>query len=234
MQHDLQLLEKKIVAMGDVKVVTIDPVASYLGKVDSHKNNEVRSVLEPLSEMADRHGTAILSVTHLAKAGANAGRKALDRIIGSVAFTGAPRAVFVVINDPEQEGRKLFLPVKNNLAQAPQGLAYTVAQACFGEKAIETSCVRWASEPVNISADEAMAADSAASGNRSAKEEAIDFVEQALADGPRPAAEIMRMARDHGLTSKALRSAREALRIKPTRDGFGLGSKSMWSLPIAA
>jgi RecA-family ATPase len=232
LQRDLPLLESKIKKFGNVAVVTIDPVSSYLGKVDSHKNSEVRSVLEPLSEMADRHRVAMLSVTHFAKAAAKP-LKALDRFIGSIAFTGAPRFAFAVIDDSEHEGRKLFLHAKNNLAQAPQGLAYSIRQADVAGS-IDTSCIRWESEPVNITANEAMAADSAASGNRSGKEEAIEFLEQALADGPKPAAEVMRMTRDQGLTSKEVRSARETLGIKPMRNGFGPGSKSMWSLPIAA
>ena len=232
MQHDLPLLERKIAKFGDVAIVTIDPVSSYLGKVDSHKNSEVRSVLEPLSEMADRHGTAILSVTHLAKTGASAGRKALDRIIGSVAFTGAPRAVFVVVDDPEHEGRKLFLPVKNNLGPAPQGLAYTLAQVQIADErgVIETSSVRWASEPVNITANEAMAADATDPGSRTAKAEAMEFLEQVLANGPQPVSDINRMAKDHGLTDKAVRSARQTLGVKIDREGFGQGLEKRYHL----
>ena len=62
----------------------------------------------------------MLSVTHFSKAGANNTTKALHRFIGSIAFTGAPRAAaFAVIEDAEQEGRRLFLHAKNNLARAP-------------------------------------------------------------------------------------------------------------------
>src|SRR5262245_55421417 len=39
------------------------------------------------------------------------------------------------------------------------------------------------------------------------------------------------MAREHGLTTKVVRSAREALGVRIERDGFGPGSKSLWSLP---
>ena len=41
------------------------------------------------------------------------------------------------------------------------------------------------------------------------------------------------MAREHGLTDKAIRSAREALGVKINRNGFGPGSQSLWSLPGA-
>ena len=54
LQHDLDLLEQEIADFGDVVLVVVDPVSSYLGKTDSHKNSEVRGVLEPLSEMAER------------------------------------------------------------------------------------------------------------------------------------------------------------------------------------
>ena len=69
LQHDLDLIEKEIARIGNVVLVIVDPVSSYLGKTDSHKNSEVRGVLEPLSEMAERMGIAILTVTHFSKAG---------------------------------------------------------------------------------------------------------------------------------------------------------------------
>ena len=230
LQHDLDLLEKKIAEIGSVILVVVDPVSSYMGKTDSHKNSEVRGVLEPLGEMAERTRVAILSVTHFSKAGANNTTKALHRFIGSIAFTGAPRTAFAVIEDGEQEGRRLFLHAKNNLASPPQGLAFRLEQALVGD-GIVASRIVWEAEPVAITADEALAADAAGTETRTAKAEAITFLEAALADGSRPAAEVERAARDHGLASKAIRSARKALGVKIERDGFGSGSKSMWSLP---
>jgi putative DNA primase/helicase len=56
------------------------------------------------------------------------------------------------------------------------------------------------------------------------------FLQEALTGGPMPATAAKRMAREHGLTDKAIRSAREALGVKIDRDGFGPGSKSLWSL----
>jgi hypothetical protein len=61
----------------------------------------------------------------------------------------------------------------------------------------------------------------------------MGFLQATLADGPVSAADIDRMSVDHGFTKKVVRSAREALQVKVDRDGFGPGSKSMWSLPRA-
>ena len=69
LQADLDLLERKIDEVGDVTLVIIDPISSYMGdKIDSHKNSEVRSVLEPISEMAGRKRITFLPVTHFSKA----------------------------------------------------------------------------------------------------------------------------------------------------------------------
>lgn len=233
LQNDLDLLERKIAEIGDVALVVIDPVSSYLGKTDSHKNSEVRGVLEPLSDMAERTRVAILSVTHFSKAGSNNTTKALHRFIGSIAFTGAPRVALAVIEDAEHEGRRLFLHAKNNLAPAPQGLAFHLEQRIAGD-GIVASRVLWDAKPVEITANEALAADAIGPETRTAKAEAMEFLRAALADEPVPAAEVNRMARDHGLTAKAIRSAREALSVKIERDGFGPGSKSLWSLPKGA
>lgn len=230
LQSDLGLLEQKIRQIGDVLLVVIDPISAYLGKTDSHKNSEVRGVLAPLSEMAERTRVAVLSVTHFSKAGSNTTTKALHRFIGSIAFTGAPRVAFVVIEDAEYEGRRLFLPAKTNLGSPPQGLAFKVEQ-CLVEDDILTCRIVWAAEPAAISANEALAADAAGVQSRTAKEEAMKFLEATLVDGPMGAAEINRMAREHGLSLKIIRSAREALGVEIQREGFGPGSKSLWSLP---
>ena len=71
----------------------------------------------------------------------------------------------------------------------------------------------------------------AAGGRRTAKADAMEFLQAALTGDPVPATEVSRMAHEHGLTAKAIRSAREALGVKIERNGFGPGSKSLWSLP---
>jgi hypothetical protein len=66
---------------------------------------------------------------------------------------------------------------------------------------------------------------------RTAKASAVAFLQAALAGDPVPATEVGRMAREHGLTPKAIRMGREALGVEIERNGFGPGSRSLWSLP---
>jgi hypothetical protein len=74
-------------------------------------------------------------------------------------------------------------------------------------------------------------AETAGTGTRTAKAGAIEFLQAALTSDPVPATKVSRMAHEHGLTTKAIRSAREALGVKVERNGFGPGSRSLWSLP---
>ena len=82
---DLLRLEEAIQQIGGVRLVIIDPISAYLGKVDSYKNADVRSVLAPLAKMADSHRFAVVLIDHLNK---NNSGPAIYRSQGSIAFPG--------------------------------------------------------------------------------------------------------------------------------------------------
>jgi putative DNA primase/helicase len=240
LQGDLDLLDAKIREVGDCVMVGIDPVSSYIGsKTDSHKNSEVRQVLEPLSLMAERLRAAVISVTHFSKGGSGASTKAIHRFIGSIAFIGAPRAAFAVIEDSEDNELRLFLQAKNNIAPHQQGLAYRLKQHIVAD-GIVASSVAWESEPVTMTANQALAADGARTDqNSTAKDDAIVFLRDALTYGPVAVSDLEAQARAAGYLGdrqriaqcKPFRSARDALNIEPRREGFGPGSRVLWSLP---
>ena len=74
-------------------------------------------------------------------------------------------------------------------------------------------------------------AETAGAETRTAKADAMEFLRAALVGDPVPATELSRVAHERGLTPKAIRSAREALGVEIERNGFGPGSRSLWSLP---
>jgi putative DNA primase/helicase len=226
LQADLALLETEIRRIGDVALVIIDPISSYMGKIDSHKNSEVRGALEPASEMADRMKVAILSITHFSKTGSGNTNKALHRFIGSIAFIGAPRAAFAVIEDSENEGRILLLHAKNNMAAKPQGLAYRLLQTIVGDD-IVASYVHWEDTPVAISANEALAA--AENTGQGGREKAEEFLRERLSGGPVLQKEVKKDAEGAGLAWATVRRAKDQLGIKPEKDGMDGGW--FWGLP---
>jgi putative DNA primase/helicase len=64
-------------------------------------------------------------VSHLNKGG---GGDAMGRVTGSMAFIAAARAVFLVCKDPDDDKRRLFLPIKNNLGVDSPGLAFCIVE----------------------------------------------------------------------------------------------------------
>jgi len=228
LQSDLERLEAEIKSRDKVRLVIIDPVSSYLGKgVDSHKNADVRSVLEPIGDMAARTRTAVLCNNHFSKGGGSAN----NRMIGSVAFINYCRAGFIVTPDAEDETRLLLMPSKMNIAPIKHGLAYRIESVLLDGQSEEilTSRICWETEPVQISADEALAAHEGDTEARSLKAEAIDFLRDALQHGPRHCNQVKSDATAAGITPKPLRNARKALNVVLSKAGMDGGW--VWELP---
>lgn len=229
LQADLEQLEAEIRKRDNIRLIIIDPVSSYLGSVDSHKNSDVRAVLEPLGEMAARMRVAIICNNHFSKGGGSAN----SRVIGSVAFVNQARAAFIVTPDEEDETRMLLIPSKMNIAPIKHGLAYRI-EGCmisFESEEIGTSRIMYETTPITITADQALAALDGNSENRSEKSEAIDFLADALKAGPVSAKDMKREAAEAGISAKSLRNAREALGVKPEKTGFGGEGGWVWNLP---
>ena len=145
LQADLERLEAEIRTRDNIRLIIIDPVSSYLGNVDSHKNADVRAVLEPLGEMAARMRVAIICNNHFSKGAGNAN----SRVIGSVAFVNQARAAFIVTPDEEDRTRMLLIPSKMNIAPIRQGLAYRI-EGClihFEGSEIATSRIMFDTTP---------------------------------------------------------------------------------------
>jgi RecA-family ATPase len=234
LKSDIAALEKMILDWGNVSLVAIDTVNSYLGKTDSHKNAEVRAVLDPLSKMAERMHVAVLSVNHLSKGNANSSTKALHRFLGSIGFVGSPRVAFATFEDTNDPTRYLFLHAKNNLAPPPEGLAYRLEQTIVGEsdKGIVASRIKWEPDHVSITANEALAADLASGTERQAsREEAEDFLKTLLGNRSKPTKDVKSEAEAAGLSWATIRRAKDRLGIKAKREGYGTDGQWVWVSP---
>lgn len=146
----LKVLTKAVEQTGpNVRLIVIDPPASYLGDKDEHKNAEVRSLLTPIKEWLTDRLIAFLFICHLNK---GSGQKvdAMMRVMGSVAWVNAVRAAHLFTKDPEDDDRTLFVPMKNNLGPKKNGLAYRLFDLPGGMARVE-----WLGE-VDTTADQAM------------------------------------------------------------------------------
>jgi hypothetical protein len=168
----------------DASLMLLDPLMSRLsGKLDSHRDGEVRQALEPLTGVAERADVAILGLMHLNKAG---GADPLNAVMGSRAFGAVARTVSLVVPDPDdpEDRRRLFGTPKNNLASTDQPLlAFTIGGATVeGDDGTEvpTSRIVWG-DAVEGSVRDAMARAGADPEDRSAVDEAGDWLADWLA-----------------------------------------------------
>ncbi|GAB6186681.1 AAA family ATPase [Thermopirellula anaerolimosa] len=205
---DLAVIEKALDDVPDCRLLIIDPVGDFLGlRVDSHRDNEVRSVLAPLGEMARRRKVAVLVVVHRRKSTGDGG--ADEAVMGSRGFTGIARSVWHVSRDADDKQRRLFLAGKQNLSEESPGLAFRIVG--------EPPRVEWDREPVNMTADEALERERQASRpgpEADAQEDAKAFLLAALSGGPRLAKDVTReWTEAHCGSDKTLQRAKNAVGI---------------------
>jgi hypothetical protein len=223
---DVAALEEAMKALPDLRLVVIDPIGSYMGGgVDAHRDSEVRSVLAPVAQLAERYGVAVLIVAHRRKGSAGT---ADETVLGSRAFTGIARAVWHLTRDTEDKRRRLLLPGKMNLGPEGTGLAFAIA----GEP---VATVQWERGDVNTTADEALAAERAQDGPGRPPEKrdaATDWLQRELAGGiARPVKELKKSAEEAGLGWRTVqRVASPIVDI----ESLGFGAGSAWKLRPAA
>jgi len=211
----VDLLREAIVEK-DAALVIVDPLNAFLGGIDSYKAAEVRGVLSPLAHVAAATHAAVLAVHHLNKGTSS---NALYRASGSLDFVAAARIVHGVAADPEVEGRRVFVPVKCNIAAMPEGLGFGI-----GEEGVVFDEL-----PVTLDAAAAFTTRSVDHEERSEREMAKDFLRDELADGPVPVATLLRTASGYDISKSTLRRAAGDLHVRKAKQGYQ--GAWLWSLP---
>ncbi|HTU18767.1 MAG TPA: AAA family ATPase [Gemmataceae bacterium] len=206
------------------RLLVIDPIVSFLGvHIQSGNDASVRRALAPLAQLADRHGTAVLLVRHLNK---SPGRSPIYRGGGSIGFLAACRSGWLIARDPEQPSHCALAQVKNNLAPPQPSLAYQVESA--KSKVLSLS---WLG-PTDWTAAQLLAGVPRNPPQRlTPREQARDFLEGFLRDGPRTSRQIWHAALPLGLTERTLERAKQELSIRSVRVYADGDRISYWLLP---
>lgn len=129
MQDDIQavaaLLAQGIENGAPYAAIVIDPITSYLSgrkqrEIKLNDAGQLRAVLEPWLDVAQRYKIAIICITHLAK---DTNRQMLHRVLGSGAFTHTCRSLIAVVDrkTDERPWAKAMAQVKMNLPDHPGG-----------------------------------------------------------------------------------------------------------------
>lgn len=216
---DLPVIEEALERVRPALFI-VDPIQAYLGAgVDMHRANEVRPVLAGLAALADRYRCAVLCIRHLGKSPQD---RAVYRGLGSIDFAAAARSILLVGQDPQDEGKRVLAQVKNSLA--PLGTSLR-----FG---FHDGRLLWCGAS-QVTA-EALLAPPRSDEEKSALEEACEFLSEALSRGPRPADEVLKEARKLGISEITLRRAKACVGVKVYRRGEpGKRSRGTWWWDLA-
>ena len=209
----------------EARLVIFDPFNAYIdAETNAYRDTDVRRLLAPLARIAHVTQAAFLFIRHRNKA---IGTPALYRGGGSIGIIGAARSGLVAGRDPSSppgESRGALASAKNNLSAQVPSLGYQIVADAEG-----LPVVRWLGES-SLTA-EALLAHPSREGQQDASklEQARRWLEQTLAQGPRPEEELRLEAEDEGFSYATLRRAKKMLGATSRPEGFQ--GRQLWLLP---
>ena len=218
---DIHRLEDILEKENDCRLILIDPLSDYIGHVDTHKYSDVRWALAPINALARKYHVAIVGIMHCNK---NTSLQVLYRIMGSMGFPSVARAIWLIAKDREDEEnkRRYFSPLKNNLAPEQKTLAFHL------ENLGKVGKVIFESEPVpdDFDIEEALVPVERISETKRAKK----FLLEALKYSALPVKEIKSAAKDEAISWGTLRRAKgKMFGVKVFKES-GVGGKWFWEL----
>lgn len=205
---DVERIEGYCAEIGDVRLITIDPLAAFLpSRVDSWKSQHVRRALEPLRRLAQGRGVAVLLVQHLNRGDSS---DAVARIADSQGIPALARSVLIwgaSPSDPDgdQGVCKVLTVAKGNLARGTHSAEFRIEEVDIGDGIRAPRLVYTGESDVRA---EDVTADQEA---RTQTDDATMFLRDFLAEGAKEANDVKEAAREAGVSDKCLRTARERI-----------------------
>ena len=197
------LLLEALVIRTNATLVIVDPLMAYMQPGhNANSDQAVRRALASLKAVGDRTGVAIVVVRHLNK---TSGANPLYRGGGSIGIIAAARCGLLLAQDPEHPQRRILAATKGNLGRPPASLAFHLEPV----PRLGVTRVVWEGE-TPWTAEALLRATAAGDEERSALGDARAWLRQVLADGPRPAKELVAEARSMGIAVRTYHAARKA------------------------
>jgi len=219
--RDIYRMEEIFKKNKEYRLWIIDTLTDYLGRLDSNKYSDVRWALIPVLALARKYNVAIVGILHCNK---NTSLQVLYRIMGSMGFAAVARSIWIIAKDrdDEENKRRYFAPLKNNLAPPQKPLAFRlenlgkVAKVVFEDKPVEDS----------FDIEEVLVPQERAGETKRAKKFLLDI----LKDGAMATKEIKSAARNEDISWGTLKRAKDKMSgVKAIKDK-GVGGKWFWDL----
>lgn len=216
--EDMDLIEE-VIRDNNIALAVFDPIQAYLGAdVDMHRANEVRPILYRLGNIAEKYGCTIILVMHQSKG--SLGNASIYRSLGTIDIPASMRFLLTVVNNPHTDG-KAIMHTKSSLAAVGDTILFHIDW--------ENGVIVWDGFSP-LKGDNFLVTDRRRTRQAPALDEAIAFLEEFLADGPKAKSEIMKAAYSAGITEITIRRAREIIDIQIERTKTS-PPKSIWKLP---
>jgi hypothetical protein len=224
------------IAEHEPKLVIIDPLFSYTGKVRLNDDNEIRSITDPLTRLAEKFDCAIVGIRHINKSkgfgdARNAG-------LNGVGWRAAARSALLVGIDKET-GETAIVQTKTNVAEkSKNSFGYKIESAQItletGE-IISAPRLYWTGASGLTAENMLSALRSETSEEKSEKQDAIGFLREALKIGQKTSVAVFAEAKKIGISEATLKRAKSALGVRSVKRGgtFGGEQSWFWELPTA-
>lgn len=238
---------KALIAEKNVALVVLDPLLGTIGgRLDTHKDSDVRIALEPITRLANDTGATIIGLIHQNK---NASGDLATRMMGSRAFVAVARAALVCMahkddddsdempssnpDAPRAPRRFLFGQIKNNLAAKIETSALyelegvEVAREKGTDRPIWSSKVKLVSYTHDEHVDDAdtrqeRAANKKTDGRKKpegAKATCADWVRRQLMHGPNTKKNLIELAENDGYEFSVATMARALTEVAEKAGG---------------
>jgi hypothetical protein len=212
---DIDAIRDAIVSTGAVLLI-VDVLMAYLpGGVDSHRDQDIRTVLSRLGQLAADTGCTVLALRHLSKS--RGGGVALYAGGGSIGIIGAARAAYVAARDLDDPTRRVLAVVKANLGPEPASLAYRLVSA----EGTDVARVEWLGTSDHDAAG--LLALGGSGGEDSDDRHEVDTWLLDLLkvnDGQAPAEHVYKRARADGFSADQVKRAKKRLGVESRKDGM--------------
>jgi len=187
LKRDIELI-KDVILERQIGLVILDPVSAYMTGSNRNQEGDVRDLLQPLVQLAEETGVAVLCIAHIGKG--NVGLNPAQRIMGATAFVGVVRMVLMVDvlpdeyqidpidGEPQPPKRHVLEVVKTNISRAEPPLMYEAGET-----------VRWLGRS-SLSIKDVMDANRIPEVADSKKGQAEEWLRDQLAAGARPQQDI--------------------------------------------
>ena len=228
--RDCATLAVEIERLG-VAMLAADPLLSLIhAGIDTHRDRDLRTALEPLAKLADQTGCAVVGLAHFNKSSSD---DPLNLITGSRAFSAVARAVIAIARDTDaDDGSCVMSQAKSNLGRLDVPSLRYVVETC--EIETEEGPAYTGKLVFTGESDRSVADILGANGPEAEQREKLTgaaawLVSYLMSQGGEAAhADVLKAAKAEGVAERTLFRARKRARVDTRQVGFP--ARAIWKI----